>query len=347
MRLPMETIALVTGQNIDPGSVYTFRDIFPLGGEGWHSLVLSFKDTMATYNAGTAIIRGGFKLRQNITLRTSKNEVLVSTPGMGLYYLNWILGRTQPTYDPIAAADGTYNTVIEIPLTHRLLSRKEDLTVDSGRYSAVELEIMNGTINNLLVGNDTATLATTVDITLVRNKSCFEKTGKPLALPYIKHLPPYSQSVKEYIDIESAEDLTLFGFILSCQDMDTPEANHCPLPGVPYSGLPVDWLNNVTFRDNVTAYLRLLQTEWFQMARAKMADIDRPDIDLPPAALIQDTLAGQYPYIFIQEGSIFNGYWTGQKSEIRLEHSYIVPDPDPTIEAQMDVLLFGMRKMRA
>ena len=344
MRLPMENISLVQGLAIPQNSVITVRDIFPLGGEGWHYLRLVFHNDYTDSTGTGPILLGGYKIVHNITLRTSKNEQIVSMPGKGWYYLNWILNASQPVHDELALATAVYDAVIDIPLSHGLLARKEDLALDSGRYNSIELEITLGGVADLITAVTGDTNTTTVDISLCRNKSCFEKSGKPLALPFIKSLPP-RRVADGYIEIESAEDLTLFGFIACCHSMDAG-AGEVPCPGVPFSGISADWLDDLTFRDNVISYLRLLQLDWFRQERRNYADVDHPDtvLAVAPGVTPDDTLRGIYPYVFIREGSIFNGYWTGQKSEVRLEWNPVALGG--VIDPQVDVIIFGMREMR-
>jgi len=334
MRLPLESINLIQGDAIPNNSVKTYRDIFPLSGEGWHRLRIAVHNTVVFGTATDPTLLGGYNIIRNITLRTSKNEILVQCPALSLYYLNWMLHHVEPAHDDIAAADAEYTAIIDIPFTHPLLARREDLILDSGRYSSIELELTVGNPEHLFGAGaeGTATVAVTVDISLTRGKGCFEKTGKPLALPYIKHIPPY-ELIRGYTDIESAEDLTLFGFLAVVQDM-AAEAAFDPCAGVPYSGNPEDNMDDITFRDNVISYLNLLKMAWFRNERDLYFLADNAD-----AA----RLVGIYPYIFIQEGSIFNGYWAGQKSEIRLENNVT---PLAGTDNQVDVIIFGMRQMR-
>ena len=124
-------------------------------------------------------------------------------------------------------------------------------------------------------------------------------------------------------------------------------AGHVPCPGVPFTGCAQDWLDDITFRDNVTRYCDNLQLDWFRQERRKYADTDHPDVVLAavPGATPDDTLRGVYPYIFIQEKSVFNGYWTGQKSLVRIEWNPVALGG--VLDPQVDCILFGMRKMRA
>jgi len=336
MRLPIEARAIVTGQVVTTSSVLTLRDVFPLGGEIWHTLRLVFTVTPTHTTATNPIVLGVYNLIKNLKITTSKNETILSCPGLGMYYLNWMLKGVEPFHVPNTGTTATpYVAVIDIPFSHALLARKEDIALDSGRYTHIELEITFGGADSFFgaASEGDATLATTLDVTLFRNKSGFEKTGKPLALPYIKHIPPYALS-RGYTDIESAEDLTLFGFNATVQDM-AAQICHDPIVGLPYSGTVADNMDDVTFRDNVIAYLNLLKMEFFQEERCNYAGVDQADLA---------RIVGQYPYVFIREGSIFNAYWTGQKSEIRLENNTVALGTPTT--PQIDVVIFGMREMR-
>jgi len=345
----MESINLFQGDAPAQGQVRTYRTEFPLGGEGFHGLRMVLHNNWTT-GTGTAapVLRGGFGIVHNVLIRTSKNEEIISIPGKGLYYLNWILQKAQPVHDEIAVATAVYDAVIDIPFSHDLIARLEDLALDSGRYSMVEMQVTLGTEADLFgtPGTVTNLNATTIDLSLMRNKGCMEKTGKPLALPFVKSLPP-RRLTQGFVEIESAEDLTLYGFILVCHSMDAV-TGHVPCPGVPFTGCPTDYLDDITFRDNITRYCDNLQLDWFRQERRKYADTDHPDVVLAvaPGTTPDDTLRGVYPYKFIQEKSVFNGYWTGQKSLIRLEWNPVAL-PGSTEDPQIDTILFGMRKMRA
>lgn len=345
MRLPMESINLFQGDAIPQNSVRTYRQEFPLGGEGFHGLRLVIHNNYTDSTGTGPILRGGFQIIHNILLRTSKNEEIISIPGKGLYYLNWILQKAQPVHDEMALATAVYDAVIDIPFSHDLIARLEDLALDSGRYSMIEMQVTLGGVADLLSAVTGDTNTTTVDLSLVRNKGCMEKTGKPLALPFVKSLPP-RRLTQGFVELESAEDLTLYGFILVCHSMDATNG-HVPCPGVPFTGCPQDWLDDITFRDNITRYCDNLQLDWFRQERRKYADTDHPDVVLAaaPGTTPDDTLRGVYPYLFIQEKSVFNGYWTGQKSLIRIEWNPV--GLGGVIDPQIDTIIFGMRKMRA
>ena len=250
-----------------------------------------------------------------------------------------MLNGFEPMYDNILAPEidttAVYDTIIDLPFSHLMLARKDDLAVHTARYSHVELDLSIGTLADLYTTpGATAALTTTLDVVLFRNKSGLYASGEPLAAPYIKHYPQYSIT-RGYLDVESAYDLTMLGFLAFVQDMDAASC-FVPVHGVPYSGTPVDSVDDFTFRDNLGRYVDAKTMDSFREERAQYGAVDHADMA---------QIAGVYPYFFAREGSIYNGYWTGEKSEIRLENDVIslgaeVLDPD------IDTLFFGLRTLR-
>ena len=253
-----------------------------------------------------------------------------------MYERNWMLKGVEPTHDAFAVTTTeAFDAVIEIPFSHPLLARKEDLCLDTGRYNAITLQLVLGGADDCwgAASEGDAVMTATLDITLIRNKSGFEGSGKPVAVPYIKHLPAYLLT-RGYTDIESAKDLTLFGFIMNCQDM-AADTCYDPQAGLPYSGTPADNIADVTFRDNVISYIDLVLLDFWREERANYGTVDFADIA---------RFVGRYPWTFIREGSIYNAFWTGAKSEIRLENNVTALGTPST--PQVDVMLFGMRQER-
>lgn len=334
MRLPQEAVRLFSGQVIPQGGTYPIRTEFPVGGEIFNTIRLIFHNTIVVGTGANPVVRGGYNVVRNVLFRSSRGEEFVVSPGMGLHQLNWMLNGVEPLYDDIAAASAAYTTIIDLPFSYRMLARKEDLAVHGARYSHVELDLSLGSVADLFTAPGTATNVTTLDIVLFRNKSGLYASGEPMAAPYIKHYPQYSIT-RGYLDVESARDLTMLGFIAFVQDMDAA-ACYAPVHGVPYSGVPVDSVNYLTFRDNLQTYIEQKSLPSFREERGQYGTIDHADI--------AEGL-GLYPYFFAREGSVYNGYWTGEKSEIRLEN-------DPTslgaevLDPDIDTLFFGLRTLR-
>lgn len=341
MRLPQEAITLFRGQVIPQGGTYPFRTEFPVGGEIYNTIRMIFHNSVAAgaTDPVNPVIRGGYNLLRNVLFRSARGDEFIVSPGMGLHRLNWMVNGVEPVYDNIAApgidTTAVYDTIVDLPFSHRMLTRKEDLAVHTARYSHLELELSLGTIADLYTTpGATAALTTTLDIVLFRNKSGFYESGEPMAAPYIKHYPQYTIT-RGYLDVESAEDLSMLGFLAFVQDMDAA-ACYVPVHGVPYSGVPVDSVDWLTFRDNLQTYVYRKTMDSFREERAQYGTIDHADMAQG---------VGVYPYFFAREGSVYNGYWTGKKSEIRLENNPVslgaeVLDPD------IDTLFFGLRTLR-
>ena len=337
MRLVQEAKRLFSGQVLPQGGTYPIRTEFPVGGEVYNTIRLIFHNSVTVGDAANPVLRGGYNIVRNIIFRSARGEEFVVCPGMGMHQLNWMLNGVEPVYDNIAAGTAVYDTIIDLPFSMRMLARKEDLAVHTARYSHVELDLSIGTIADLFTTNTTGTNVTTLDIVLFRNKSGLYASGEPLAAPYIKHYPQY-QIARGYLDVESAYDLSMLGFIAFSQDMDATNG-YVPCVGVPYSGVEADLLNWLTFKDNLGTYIDQKSLPSFREERGQYGTINHADI----VAGVGDGM-GMYPYFFAREGSIYNGYWTGEKSEIRLEN-------DPTrLGAQVlhavDTLFFGLRTLR-
>lgn len=324
-RLPDECINLIAGDTLNPSSIKTYRDIFPLSGEGWRRLRLTFHNAIVVGTGATPNVLGSYLFIKNINLRTSRNENPINVPGMGLYYHNFLMDGVEPVYTNVVAGSATYDAVVDIPFVFPFLARKEDLAIDSGRYTMIELEIQTGSISDFLRAPGTAILATTLDVTLFQSKSCLDPLGKPVALPYIKHLTPFQAVTKGYADIESAMDLILFGFYAVAHDLVT-----WGTVGNAYEGTPVDCLTDISFYDNVVQWIETSKVGVFQQERALFSN--------------NRTFTGVYPWIFSKEGTYKSGYPTGAKTEIKFNigNGNVGTPTTP----QVDLVLFGTREFR-
>lgn len=325
MRLPDEVLTLVSADVLQPSSIKTYRDIFPLSGEGWRKIRLTFHNTLAGAGSSVPNDLGSFLFIKNISLKTSRNENPISISGSGMYHLNWLLDGVQPLYTPGNQAAGTYHATIDIPFIFPFLSRKEDLALDSGRYTSIELSIQTGSISDLVRTPSTDTLATTLDISLIRNKSAYEESGKPIASVYIKELAPFQAVTKGYADIESAEDLILFGFMAVAHDLVTWGA-----VGNAFEGDEVDCLDNISFYDNLVDWIKDAKIGHFQTERALYSN--------------NRAFTGVYPHVFTKEGSYKGGLPTGNRSEIKFKigNGNVGTPTTP----QVDLILFGTRELR-
>lgn len=334
MRLPQESITLFRGQILPQGGTYPIRTEFPVGGEIYNTVRLIFHNTIVVGTGADPVVRGGYNLVRNVLFRSSRGDEFVVCPGMGLHRHNWMVNGVEPLYDNIAAASAAYDTIIDLPFSSRFLARREDLAVHTARYSHVELDLAIGSVADLFTTPGTATNVTTLDLSLFRNKSGMYASGEPLAAPYIKHSPQYNIT-RGYLDVEAATDLTMLGFLAFVQDMDAASC-YVPVVGVPYSGVPVDSVDWFTFRDNLHRYIDQMSLGSFREERTQYGTLDH--------AQIAEGL-GVYPYFFAREGSVYNGYWTGEKSEIRLENNPTSLGAE-VIDPRIDTVFFGLRTLR-
>jgi hypothetical protein len=338
MRVPLEVATLTTGAALTYGGISQFSQIFPLSGEGWDTIRLGFNVTTAG-TGGTPITtpQGIFGAIKNVEFKTSKGELICSTPGTGLMLYNYMINRSEPFYEPIAAGAATFRVICDIPCAPGLfmINRLEDLYLDSGAYTNLELQVtMGNTIADLYstVGSQTAG-SFTLDISLLRTKAAIDDANRkshPVYVPYIRHYPIVNPNTgATSIILESAQDLYLSGFIgygLTGNASLVPYYNQ---------GTQAWVIKNVNFRDNVTRWVNNAPEshfgaearKLFQMANQAISSVFSP--------------VGLYPHLFIRDWSVREGYWTGNKSEIRMEWTF-----DTGSNPSFDFLAMGFRKIR-
>jgi len=297
-----------------------------MGKEGYYILRLSIHNTVVVGTGAVPRAQGGYGIVKNISFRTSKMEEPINCPAMALLYFNHLFNGIEPCYDAIAAADAKYTSIIDIPFALPFLSRKEDTILDSARYSHLECQLALGTVADLFGTPGTATNTTTVDISLLRSKTCGDKDGfgKPFFLPYIKTLPPFQAGTKKYCDIESSDDLILFGFFAVAHDLAT-----WGTVGSSFTGVPTDCLDEITFRNQVMPFVQRQKLGWFREERSQFSN--------------NRTFAGVYPHVFTREGSFKNAFYTGGQSEIKFEIATVLGTPTTP---QVDLTIFGARTLR-
>ncbi len=322
-RLAQELVSLVIGDTIPNNSVKTYSSLFPLGGEGYYKLRLTFRHTIVIGTGAGPLALSQYNAIKSIYLKSNLGEVFCQVPAQALYYFNWLFNATEPINTAMAAANGVYVAVVDIPFASPFTQRQEDLILNSGWYDSLEMQINLGGLADMFTAPGTATLATTLDIHLFRSKSTMYEGGLPIATPYIKSLPPFDPTARAYVDIESAPDLSLFGLFAVAQSGGTVVA------GVPFTGVNIDCLDQITFKDNLNDFVNRANVVCFQEERKQLSETD---------------ITGVYPYVFAREGSVANAYWTGKKSEIKFEIGAVIGAP---ATPQVDTVIFGTRKKKA
>lgn len=325
MRFPCEVKVLAKGIALPNSGTYTFRDIFPLGGEIWDRIRIVLKSSITVGTGTGPIVLGTYRWLKNVFLRTSRNEVLCNAPGTALYWLNYWFNYAAPVHTEIAAATAVYPAVLDIPFSYPFLKRREDTMVLTDRYNSMELQLSTGAIADFLGTVGTATVAVTADVLAIRDKAGNEKDGygEPIALPFINAYPQQAVATKDNYDLESSLDLALFGWYEYV----------CTSPAAPFVGTGADNLDDIDFKDNVTTYLDRATVQHFQTERELLFGYNK--------YLTNSAFTGIYPHLFVKDGSVKSAYPTGGKSEIKVKNNTVITGTNYT-----DLLVFGMRAKR-
>jgi len=262
--------------------------------------------------------------------------------GMALYRLNQLLYHKAPYHQEHLAAGGTFTSVIDIPLVYPFLNRPEDTIFASGRYGSVELQITTGALA-VFAPAAPATCPVTYGIEIERTLAALSGDGKsdPYNGIYVSQYPNIATATQLFWNLESAMDLSLFGFCLYNHDILLVEG---AVPWCSPAAGGVDNIATVTFQDPVRFYLNAAQLEFFQKERDDLIYYDEYDgTALPVAATeIPTNHIGLYPHFFVKNGSVNEQFMTGRKSFITC--SFTLVGAAGTQRA--DLLTFGQRALR-
>jgi len=350
-KFPYEEKTLLVGEPLVHGQTKMWSSVLPAGrgaGETWERLRIILHCTTGTAVYTFPVAEGLYNYITNIRLETSDGETIVDAPGSALYWMNRINDRISPYHTPFAAANATYDAVLDVPLGFRFLRKPEDGFLDSGAYSALRLYITTGAVvpaasSPMGIPGATSTTVCTFDLSVIRTKAGMYNNVavKPLFVPYIKYVGNRVPSnANQYFDIESANDLAIFGFVLG----------HGSVARAPFdfvvaaTGLTAqtDAITSVSFGDNIIpALIDQKRLESFQHER-RILMLDNWPISIPVVPNIPTApLIGIYPHIFVKDGSIYGAYPTGNKSQIRLTYT---GGGATTNEAAL--MIFGFRTKR-
>lgn len=317
----------------------TISKEFPLTGETWKGIRMAFKLTTTHAAENYPFELAGYYFLKNCVL-TADGRQLVQAPGAALYWLNALARGKAPFHQNVLAAAATYVYVLTIPFTWPKFNRRaEDLMFDSGAYSNVSLQLTVGGIADVFQTVSTATVSCAWDLSIIRTRAGNSLKGKPIAEPYIKALPQIA-SADKYWDIESNENLKLFGFyILSGGSSAAPFFQNGGANGA-WGG--VDAFDKLDLDDSSLGYvLNNVPVNHFQESRN----------DLIPylnnfgggTGVASPSLVGLHPHVFTRDGSSYSAYPTGlpngKKSRVRLQGDNITPSN------YHDLLIFGGRKI--
>lgn len=356
-KFPMEEKTLLVAQPIAQGAVQSFSSIFPVGkgaGETWERIRMVFHCAMTAAGVWTFPVEAGvYNFIRNVRLETSDGETICDAPGTALYLLNWWMEHHNPWHSPVlAAVNGiTFDAVLDIPLGFSFLRKPEDGYLDSGAYSGIRLTITTGTpivagagAYDMGIGNAGANaMVCTMDLSIIRTKAGFYNNAqvKPLFVPYIKYLGGRTPSnVQTFFDIESANDLALFGFMLADGSVARQPFDHV----VAATGLTAetDTIAGVTFGDNIIPNIvDNKRTDSFRLERHRDFNTDWPFIARVVPNIATVTEIGKLVHNFVKDGSVYGAYPTGNKSQIRLSYT-----GGAAGTATTDALIWGFRTKR-
>jgi Ca2+-binding EF-hand superfamily protein len=205
-RRDLEIIGHLRSQALTLGAPTVLGKDFPLG-EGWYNVFLRFNLVVVIGTGAGPVAEGELLIIKNIVLRTSAGEILVNLPGRALFKIANALWGTIPRKDAIAAASATYRVDLPIAFVDDRMKRPEDTILDTGRYSAMALEITMGGLTDLFTAPGTATLTASLDMEIERTKGKLPKKALPVFHRFYGSNPSQDAAVQTFIDIDRAPDV--------------------------------------------------------------------------------------------------------------------------------------------
>jgi len=344
---PTEEVVLFGGRTLPPGAVTTIGPEFPIDGCGWERIRIYMSGVLAA--VATPFGDGLFRFIKGLNLRTNRGDVIYdNVPGMAAYRLNQMFYHTDPFHDPMLAAGGTFTAVLDLPLGMPFLNRPEDLFLDTGRYSYIELQIATGALA-VFAPAAPATCPVTFGMSLVKTLAPLGKRAdgsddpksKPVNAPYYKSYQNIATGTALQWDLESSMDLGLFGFLVHNHDILLVEG---AVPFCHPAAGGVDHIAQITFRDSLRPYINQLPLGAFQKKRRELCPVPWYDqIAVPVVATeLPTSNIGIYPHSFVTQGSINEMFATGRKSLLQL--SFTLNAGAGTERA--DLLVWGQRGLR-
>jgi hypothetical protein len=334
----LETRTLLTGQPLVPGGQFTF-DRFQLDGMGLRKIRLHLSVTTSA-GAADPITWGAYQFIKGIWLHNDRDEYYFKgVPGMALFRSNSykFFDGCQPFHQPVLAAAGTYRAVLDLPLVFPQMFRPEDTVVETKNLNRLTLELSLGTIADILVTPAANVLTATLGIEVIGTRASIgvDKNGvkdpesaKAYFYSFFETYPMHHADVQTVWDLNAAQDAALLGFLMY---------NH-GASGLPFIGSVAapgnDHVTNVRFGDVNHQYLIGRDVLSFQQDRQEMLDFNRHGADLVSPI----TRLGEYPYLFVKDGSMSEGYQTTFPARLEYDNT--------TATDETDLLVWGIRKLR-
>lgn len=302
------------GRSLTGGATTRFSPEFPLG-EGWYNMILRFNHTLVVGTGTTPLSENNLRLVRGVTIRTDRSEFPVNNvPGRALYRWDQALRGTAALSTSIAAANGTYSTLIQCWFTDPLAQKPEDTVLNTSRYSAVTLEVTLGTITDVLGTPGTATISSTLDCYVERSKGPLPPKVRPLLFQEWGVRTPLDPTATQVHDLERASNLAYKRLmVFAC--------NTTTVVGVPFSGDASDaMLTDVTLEhDGGRPYETILHNV--------LQNRNKQDYSLEAAVVGQDIID------FARDGSLQSSLYSGDKSRLRILWTNGTPGSTPQVNA--------------
>lgn len=284
---------VVTGASLVNSGQTQFSKEFPMG-EGWYAMMLRFNLAVTIGTGSGPVTEGELLYIKNVLLRTDRGEIICNLPGRALYKIAAAMTGSPPRKDAIAAATATYRVTLPILLADDKLLRPEDSILDTKRYSSVSMQVSVGSVADLFGTVGTSTVATTLDVELIRSMGRLPVEGEPIFHVNYDWRPPIDANSVSFIDIERAPDLNLKRIFVHSGTSGTA--------GVPWSGTNSDAVQDVV---NVKDQNRFIEKD---RIHAAILDGNKMDYSL------ESILTGVEIFDFVRDGSIASALATGDKS---------------------------------
>ncbi len=227
-----ELVNIFTAKPLNVGALNPINEGFPLG-EAYLRLILRLNIVLTNSTGTTPISEGELNLLKALTFKTSMGELLYNAvPGRPLYRLDEIKSGTPATKDNISASAGTFRVQYSIWFIDPLLVRPQDFLLNSIRYNRFQLDILLGTIADLLGTPGDGAITVNADLYAERIRGILPQKVGPVEYSEISIPAPVNPASQVYADIERANDLAVKRILIYAQNSATL--------GAPFSGTPAD-----------------------------------------------------------------------------------------------------------
>lgn len=288
-----ERANVVQAMPLNNGGLFSFAQQLPMG-EGWYALYIRFNAAVVIGTGAGPVSEGELLIIKNVLLRTDRGELICNLPGRALYKIANYKQGNQPRKDAIAASTATYRVTLPIYFYDWWLLRPNDTLLNTRWYNSCTLQITYGTVADLFTAPGTATVATTVDIELMRSHGALDASVKQVGFISYDYDAPVDASVFQTVNMERGADMSIKRLYV--------HSSINGAGGVPWSGANSDAIQNVVSIKDQTG---LIEKERFH---AQIQDVNKLE------RFLETIITGVEVFDFVADGSITASMATGGKS---------------------------------